>query len=1245
MTFKKAEGQKLSKSIKEDNYRTVFIRHQRDQSVPLTFRQSYQKADPGLQLLNSYTLYNPKYSFNHKDFYQSFMNAKHTYKDELMKNVMKITMQHLMDKLDDNFEVQERLQKNKFMWGSLVLKSKIMQKLMKDFIQKIDEVAMTEIKHNKDLIEEFINTTGSKKEYQLFQNLETILENSKHIKQEKTKRKFKEYDFEKIKIKEEQFRQEELRKQEFVKNDMDKVKSMFNSIKQKVSEIEDLAEEVEDNNVEAHYRLDLIQEDRPYTQRLLGNNPPGDKIREMMHIWDMQKIDTNEDILQLKVSRFIINNDNLQGELWVTAEEFERKLEDDIKGFQLERDWIIKTAKRKLDLVCQHHEFYITALEQAMNEKKLQSMRQCEQSEMMLNDYQSKILNDYISDEEINRILQRAQNPTDLDDAKRKLQTLIKIVRNFQTQVERQKNEIHSLLSEKNTVNQEKAILQQKLQDMESSMSILELNIKKMLIDLGFQDIVDEIRLMTYNKNYADLKNYSFDAVYDYLKVQKEIPKLVLDIRNSMKNTKIHLVDDIWQHCESEKKNLINALKDDNMMKFLRIDPQQDEFLMQIQNPAKYRPSIASLTTRVIMKTKQVIIGGGTQQLQQNDRQPSSRRILDSKGKKSFYQGDDSGTNRQNTGQFLSPQQQQLLSPLRLESPQENTQDARSQKSKFQTPGIKKDTFNIKGVKQTKVQDRQKENSRLKEPLRNSQGQDRLSQQNQSRDSGQSDHELITSFASDEDPTLQTKIVINLPKHPSMLNNGNSLDITPKSLQNHQGNSRKVRNILSDGDLNTAQQQNLRDQVASALQSQKKQKQEKQSKDVALQCDVQKVSRENKEIQCRMEIATIVQSLESLDESQKQKNDMNILSNETKLRKKSQGKQSNDRNKASFASRQLKINSEFKEQETPSNPLPINLKSLDKRLEEDIQRRQQNLQQFVRQKTFKSTLRAESKIQAATVSSTLKERRESLPVRETIQLKSFSDQSIMTDLHIHPDQYLNMKIKKETLSTLSNLNDLISHQQTLSSLISTEIPSQKHSPILQQYGTSSGGFGSNNRRMLLSKNYFYSNRNSQERQPLMSAQNGVNNQDNETISMFESFQNTSQQQYLQQQQYNQIQQQQLTQSMSGDKLYYDSGPEPLKGFPFPKNGDKFFPNLTKKLKTQHQLNTTQSQFQNQRQEKLISSQRNSLNHHQLSSPMNKNTIQKLNKVRWLPTRKDRGYPNKQVTEETKQQFSQILKIL
>eukprot|EP00347_Sterkiella_histriomuscorum_P005708 403355571 len=479
MTFKKAEGQKLSKSIKEDNYRTVFIRHQRDQSVPLTFRQSYQKADPGLQLLNSYTLYNPKYSFNHKDFYQSFMNAKHTYKDELMKNVMKITMQHLMDKLDDNFE--------------------------------IDEVAMTEIKHNKDLIEEFINTTGSKKEYKLFQNLETILENSKHVKQEKTKRKFKEYDFEKIKIKEEQFRQEELRNQEFVKNDMDKVKSMFNSIKQKVSEIEDLAEEVEDNNVEAHYRLDLIQEDRPYTQRLLGDNPPGDRIREMMHIWDMQKIDTNEDILQLK------------GELWVTAEEFERKLEDDIKGFQLERDWIIKTAKRKLDLVCQHHEFYITALEQAMNEKKLQSMRQCEQSEMMLNDYQSKILNDYISDEEINRILQRAQNPTDLDDAKRKLQTLIKIVRNFQTQVERQKNEIHSLLSEKNTVNQEKAILQQKLQDMESSMSILELNIKKMLIDLGFQDIVDEIRLMTYNKNYADLKNYSFDAVYDYLHQLQEL--------------------------------------------------------------------------------------------------------------------------------------------------------------------------------------------------------------------------------------------------------------------------------------------------------------------------------------------------------------------------------------------------------------------------------------------------------------------------------------------------------------------------------------------------------------------------------------------------------------------------------------------------------------------------------------------------------------------------------------------------
>lgn len=70
---------------------------------------------------------------------------------------------------------------------------------------------------------------------------------------------------------------------------------------QKVEAIDKIAEIVEDNNMEVQYRLELIDEDRPYTLKLLGDNPPGDKIRDMMDLWDQLKIESNDDIDQLQV--------------------------------------------------------------------------------------------------------------------------------------------------------------------------------------------------------------------------------------------------------------------------------------------------------------------------------------------------------------------------------------------------------------------------------------------------------------------------------------------------------------------------------------------------------------------------------------------------------------------------------------------------------------------------------------------------------------------------------------------------------------------------------------------------------------------------------------------------------------------------------------------------------------------------------------------------------------------------------
>lgn len=54
-------------------------------------------------------------------------------------------------------------------------------------------------------------------------------------------------------------------------------------------------------------------------------------------------------------------------------------------------------------------------------------------------------------------------------------------------------------------------LLQLQLKDIQKSIFHMELNFKKILEKLGFQDLVDEMRLLTYNKDYEGMKNLNFE--------------------------------------------------------------------------------------------------------------------------------------------------------------------------------------------------------------------------------------------------------------------------------------------------------------------------------------------------------------------------------------------------------------------------------------------------------------------------------------------------------------------------------------------------------------------------------------------------------------------------------------------------------------------------------------------------------------------------------------------------------------
>ena len=68
-------------------------------------------------------------------------------------------------------------------------------------------------------------------------------------------------------------------------------------------------------------------------------NPPGEKIRQMVEQWAAVKLETNDEI------------EGLQEKMWVTVEDFQQKLEDDLKGYQIEKEMIIKNYKRKIEML------------------------------------------------------------------------------------------------------------------------------------------------------------------------------------------------------------------------------------------------------------------------------------------------------------------------------------------------------------------------------------------------------------------------------------------------------------------------------------------------------------------------------------------------------------------------------------------------------------------------------------------------------------------------------------------------------------------------------------------------------------------------------------------------------------------------------------------------------------------------------------------------------------------------------
>ncbi|CDW88403.1 UNKNOWN [Stylonychia lemnae] len=962
-----------------------------------------------------------------------------------IQNVVQLAFDHLVKRLDENFE--------------------------------IDTLVMTEIRHNKPLIQEFMKTSGSKHEYRLFQNLHTIIENQRQIKIQTAKNRFKTLDDEKIKEQEEKLKQEKLRQKNFVKNDLERVQEMFNNIIKKCDSIDRMAEEVEDNNIEAQYKLSLIEEDRPQTLKLLGDEPPGEKIREMMEIWDNAKIDSNYDLEQL------------QGELWVTAEEFEKKLEDDIKGYQIERQNLIDHYLRKIDQQKKIHCFYLESLEISFNDYKMKHNRDMELTQMMLNDYQSKIMNEHITDEEINKLLIRASSPSDMEDAiviyltrlindiQSKIQLLIKVIRNFQVT----------------------ALLEIQFKDLENANFNLEMCMKKILADLGCEDVSDKLRIMIFNKEYQNLKKLNLQPVYD--KVQKfvELKNQFIEIRNSMKNCKLHLIDELWGNNEIDRRAIVNALMSESLMELLGVDLSTDEFQIQLNNPQKYKPSIAALQTRVIMKTR--TIGAPiTSDKKKEDIQGSRMRR-------------DASSNRIKT----------------IQSPQ----------------GVKKSPIGIR-------------------------------------------KEAINNFTFDEQtPENKPYTESKFKNRNNSVESDNSMkvpELSRKGKESLRVNTKNINQLDSN-----SKDKDFKEQVKSAINKNKKLRQTfnksptirqkikeepHDMKDFGVQVEPVKQRKSDKDIQCQVFTTLIsILQIEIYEITKALQND--TIREEPQQRKSPAKKMPLSQRRESIIKKPVE---QYVEAENYAH-IVDNLMTYGKlrRFNVNINEQQATLESrggetqitnetgtIDNQIQIKNSIRADTQQKYAF-------RKSSILYKEQ-SIKSVTDQCIMTDISINPDQILNMRLKIETLSTLSNLNELITHQQNIGGLILSE------DQLIKQ-----PSFGLRNHRGLRSKNTFQLKRNSLDKQPFMSTQYSQGIDTNN--SLFDSFNDNSNQLFPQ---HKPIKNKNMSLDFVPNSARYNQhnfDPQQLfqepvqsKNFPFPKSGNKFFPNLTKKLSVEQRKSQIEQQM-------------------------------------------------------------------
>eukprot|EP00347_Sterkiella_histriomuscorum_P013592 403364126 len=342
-------------------------------------------------------------------------------------------------------------------------------------------------------------------------------------------------------------------------------KQMVEQTTQKIQQINTLGIKIEEINHDMEQSIAIFMADSEQTS--IENKQPGNKIQNMLESWEAEiknKCWSKDEL------------ENYAGELWLTADQFEKDLQDDVKGFDLEKQMIIKFYRQRIDQQKLKTGMFIEALETALTETKIYLGNELEQAQMTINDYESKIFNDLVIEDEIQNYLDKQENLklSSLQEAQERFGQNLKIMKSMKGQLDQLKKELQREVNQKVIYEQQKdayhgivSYLNQGIIDMSNSLiGILE-SLK--LTDSGI--IYDLKQQKTLKENDEWLDSQQISLIIDTLQNLNLTQKCEnIQTQQKQQETRNQKVLNFLTEIRTSAQNSAKFELNDNQKKLLR---------------------------------------------------------------------------------------------------------------------------------------------------------------------------------------------------------------------------------------------------------------------------------------------------------------------------------------------------------------------------------------------------------------------------------------------------------------------------------------------------------------------------------------------------------------------------------------------------------------------------------------------------------------------------------------------------